>query len=596
MTTNRTGIANPTFPRKGSNKVFNQIANETSGNDLVIADYNKQNNPPEPLPSPSPANQEPESTVTPPESPESSAPAENQPHICANSEPTPPSGAETSIQLDGIEVIGSSIFDRNDISNAIQAFQQKNNLPNLTPPQIADAITELYLSQGYINSLAISVEQAAPATETIRIQVIEGQIGQILVSGTRRLNPSYICSRIQLGTNVPLNTARLEEQLRLLRVDPIFETVEASLRPEGIRGQSTLLIRVEEAPPFTASASVDNYSPPSVGSERVGIDLRHRNLTGLGDELSGSYYRSTTSGSEVFDFNYRIPLNPMNGTIQLRAAPNRNRITEAEFADLNIEGSQQLYEATYRQPIIRSSNQELALSLGFAYQNGQTFVFDQPTRFGIGPDENGVSRTSVFSFSQDYILRDPDGAWAVRSQFSLGTDLFDATVNEAPIPDGQFLSWLGQVQRAQLIGNDHLVLISADLQLTPDSLLPAQQFVIGGGQSVRGYRQNARSGDNGLRFSIEDRITVNRNESGAPVIQIAPFVDVGYVWNHPDNPNQLLPQTFLVGAGLGLLLNDPLGLDGLSLRFDYGFPFVDLDDRGDNAQDDGFYFSVRYQY
>lgn len=60
----------------------------------------------------------------------------------------------------------------------------------------------------------------------------------------------------------------------------------------------------------------------------------------------------------------------------------------------------------------------------------------------------------------------------------------------------------------QQLSNDHLLLIQADLQLTPDSLLPFQQFVIGGGQSVRGYRQNIRSGDNGFRVAIKDRFTV----------------------------------------------------------------------------------------
>jgi hemolysin activation/secretion protein len=505
---------------------------------------------------------------------------------------------QSELQVDGITIIGSSIFKESDISSALQAFRQKNNLQILTSDQIADAITELYLSQGYINSRAIlgsSSNGTSSPSDPIVIRVTEGQIGQIVIVGLQQVNPHYVCNRIQLGAKVPLNTAELEDQLRLLRVDPLFDNVEASLSAERV-GRSTLTLRIEEAPAFVASVSVDNYSPPSVGSERMGLNLRHRNLTGLGDELAGSYYRSTTSGAEVFDFSYRVPINPMNGTIQLRVAPSRNRITQIEFADLNIEGSQQLYEVTYRQPLVRSSNRELAFSLGFSHQNGQTFVFDQPTRFGIGPDEDGISRTSVFTFGQDYISRDVQGAWAVRSQFNVGTGFLDATINESPIPDGRFFSWLGQVQRAQLIGDGHLLLVSADLQLTPDSLLPAQQFVIGGGQSVRGYRQNVRSGDNGFRFSIEDQISVIRNESGAPIVQIAPFIDVGYVWNHPDNPNQLLPQTFLVGAGLGLLMNEPFDLDGLNLRLDYGFPFVSLDDREENAQDYGFYFSVRYQY
>ncbi|MEH2241309.1 hypothetical protein [Nostoc sp.] len=93
----------------------------------------------------------------------------------------------------------------------------------------------------------------------------------------------------------------------------------------------------------------------------------------------------------------------------------------------------------------------------------------------------------------------------MRSQFSFSIDILDATINNHPIPDGHFFSWLGQVQRVQQLGDAHLLLIQADLQLTPDSLLPSEQFVI------QGYRQNICSGDNGFRVAMGDRITVQGN-------------------------------------------------------------------------------------
>jgi hemolysin activation/secretion protein len=151
------------------------------------------------------------------------------------------------------------------------------------------------------------------------------------------------------------------------------------------------------------------------------------------------------------------------------------------------------------------------------------------------------------------------------------------------------------VQRVQRLSDDHLLIVQADLQLTPDSLLPSQQFIIGGGHSVRGYRQNARSGDNGFRFSMEDRIALDRDEGGIPVFQLAPFLDIGAVWNFADNPNELPDQTFLISTGLGLIWDSFGGIKGLSLRLDYGIPFIDLDDRGRNIQDQGFYFSLIYQ-
>ncbi|MCW5313758.1 BamA/TamA family outer membrane protein [Nostoc sp. KVJ3] len=525
----------------------------------------------------------------------------NQPELQIVQETNPqssPPQPETPqrIRVRKIKVVDSSVFKEKDFDPVVKPFEERDlTLEEIR--QAADAVTQLYLNKGYINSRAIpETQQPSTADGVVVIRVIEGRLSEIDIEGTRQLNPSYIRSRIELGAGIPLNTGKLEEQLKLLRLDPLFTNVEARLRPTGKVGQSVLIVRVEEAKPLSGSLGVDNYSPPSIGAERLGIELRDRNLTGMGDELAGSYYHTLSGGSDAFDFSYQIPVNAMNGKVQIRAALNRSKITEPPFNAFGIRANQDLYEINYRQPLMRSPKEEFALSLGFTYQDGQTFLFDNlATPFGIGPDANGVSRTSVIKFGQDYIRREPQGAWYLRSQFNFGIDILDATINKEPIPDGRFFSWLGQVQRVQQLSDDHLLLIQADLQLTPDSLLPSQQFVIGGAQSVRGYRQNIRSGDNGFRVAIEDRITVQRDESGLSTIQLAPFVDTGAVWNNSNNPNSLPNQTFLVGAGLGLLWNQAMGIDNLFLRLDYGFPFIDLSDRGNNAQDDGFYFSLRYQ-
>jgi hemolysin activation/secretion protein len=75
-------------------------------------------------------------------------------------------------------------------------------------------------------------------------------------------------------------------------------------------------------------------------------------------------------------------------------------------------------------------------------------------------------------------------------------------------------------------------------------------------------------------------------------MQVAPFIDLGWVWNVDDNPNPLPDERFLAGVGLGLIWQP---IPNLNIRLDYGIPLVNIDDRGENAQDQGFYFSVNYQ-
>jgi hemolysin activation/secretion protein len=283
----------------------------------------------------------------------------------------------------------------------------------------------------------------------------------------------------------------------------------------------------------------------------------------------------------------------MQGTISIRYASSNYRITEPDFAALNINGSSSLYDIVYRQPLIRKSNKEFALSLGFTHQTGQTFLFENlATPFGIGPDENGVSTTSVFRFGQDYTRRDQSGAWSLRSQFNLGVDVFDATFFTTP--DASFFSWSGQAQRVQLLGTDGFLIASLDTQLSADPLLASQQFTIGGGQSLRGFRQNARSGDNGIKLSLEARLVTLRDpETNKPMLQIAPFIDLGTIWNNGDNPTPLASQNFLAAGGVGLILEP---IEGWVLRLDGSLPFMDLQGRGKNLQDAAVYFSSSYNF
>lgn len=505
--------------------------------------------------------------------------------------PLPNSQAEISVKT--IEVTGSTVFSKAEFQPAIEFLQGKK----VTRQQLqaaAAAITKLYLEAGYITSRAVLVE-ASLATETIEIPVIEGSLETIEVEGTERLNPDYVRSRVALGTGTPLNANALEEQLRLLKVNPRFEEVQASLRAGTEEGKSILAVRVIEADAFFASTGFDNYSPPSIGAVRAVIDLGSRNLSGIGDEIVASYRPRVEAftGTYRVELSYQAPLNPLDGKLQLSTLIEENEVVQQPFDVFEIQGESQRYSVSYRQPLVRTLAEELALSLSFTYYHGQNFTIQGPTVFGIGPDEQGNTRTSAIQFGQEYTRRDAGGVLAFRSQLRLGVCVLDATCNSSPIPSGDFFAWLAQVQRLQILTEDNLFIAQADWQLTPDSLFPSEQFVIGGGESVRGYRQNLRSGDNGFRVSLEDRITVARDGEGRAVFTVAPFFDMGYVWNASSNPNPQPPQRFLAGLGLGLIWQP---IEKLNLRIDYAPPLIDVGVSGNNVQDDGFYFTVNYQY
>lgn len=512
-------------------------------------------------------------------------PAETEP-ILPESESTPtipPSDGqdeEILFSVTKINITGSTIFQPEEFQDLTQPLEGKT-VTFQEVQDVAKTITRRYLEQGYVTSRAIIPEQEI-TDGIVEIRIIEGSISEIQIEGNRRIRDRYIRKRLELGTDTPFRVDRVEGQLQLLKADSLIDNIEANIQPGAGEGESFLVVEVAEANPWVIGANINNYDNVSTGAERFGVSLGYLNLTGNGDSILTSFYRAFAGDSWEVDTNYTIPVNAKNGTLQLRANIERNELVnlDEEFDALDFEGETELYEVSFRQPLIRSLRKEFALSLGFSRQSSRNFTNDVLL---LEPD-----RTSVLKFGQDYTRRDPQGVWALRSQFNFGIDIFDATVDE-PQGDGIFFSWLGQTQRLQRLNQNNLLIIQSDIQLTPDNLLPSERFNVGGFYSVRGYRNNARLGDNGFRLSAEDRISLVKNSENNNILQLAPFAELGVVWNNSsDDPDD----NFLAGIGLGILWQP---ISGLDIRLDYAPPLVDLDDKGDNVQEDGFYFSINYR-
>ena len=505
-----------------------------------------------------------------------------------------------TITIQAVVLTGNTAFEQNELQGLWLPLIGQS-IAEAEIRNLVNGITQRYLDAGYLNSRATltSIEPNG----VINIEIQEGQLGEIIIEGGDRLQ-DYIRARIEMGAGKPLNIRNLEEQLRLLKSDPLFESVDASLRPPDLdadpaevdQNVSTLIVRVVEANPVYGQVSLDNYSPPSIGAVRAGVSLGYRNPLGFGDAALLSYRPRLEAIGDSYrlDAFYQVPLNPSNGTLAFSAFIDRNKVLNDEFTPLNLRGNSDRYVLEYRQPLIRTPDEEFALSFGISYDTGQTFALDQGVPFGFGPNEEGYSESTPLIFGQDYVSRGANGVWAVRSQFRFGTGLFGATNNPGSIPDGYFFAWLGQVQRLQKITDDNFLIVQLDMQLTPDPLLPMEQFAIGGEYSVLGYRQNVLAADNGIRLSIEDRITIVKDDEDRAVFTLAPFFDVCSVWMAAGNPNQIgANKNILAGLGLGLIYQP---IEGLTMRVDYAPPLINLNVRGDNIQDDGLYLGINYDF
>jgi len=386
-----------------------------------------------------------------------------------------------------VEVLGSTVLQR-EITNIVKAYESNKEQDCQstfeTLLKIRSKITQLYVDNGYVTSGTFLPNNQLLNQGIVRIQVVEGELERIEISGLEHLRDGYVRRRLELATQPPLNRRQLEEALRLLQLDPIIAQVNAELSAGNAPGRNILQINVKEAPAFHAGVATDNSQSPSVGSIQGSSFVEHDNLLGLGDRLSAEYGR--TDGLNLYDLSYTIPLNPRNGTLNLRFNNNNSQIIEAPFEDLGIRSESKTFSIGLRQPVVRSPQREFALGLLLDLRRGQTFLLDNiPFSFSEGPD-NGESKVTVLRFSQDWVSRGARQVLAARSQFSLGINAFDATINNIGT-DARFFAWLGQFQWVQQLSPRVLLVAQLAAQLTPDSLLPLEQFSLGGASTVRGY-------------------------------------------------------------------------------------------------------------
>lgn len=503
--------------------------------------------------------------------------------------PQPP---ESRRPADGLQILvhsftfeGNTVVSDDDL-NALVAPYEGRLISTSDLLHIRDLISFHYIKLGYLNSGALIPDQDV-IDGIIRLKIIEGVIVAIDITGNQWVRNHYLDRRLRLGIGPPLNINDLQQQLQILQENPLVGSINAYLDPGRVPGKSRLDVTVKENRPYHLSVSANNHRPPSVGAEQLVIYAEHLSLTGNGDALRGAY--NLTDGLDNYFFSYSHPVSPRDVTIGFHYDRTDSVVVEEPFEDLNIEGDARTLGMSISYPLYRAPGEQFGLSLTLEKRSSDTTLLDAPFSFAPGVKE-GSSDVTPLRLSLEWMQRQKYRALVARSVFTYGLDIFGATRNDNEIPDGDYIAWLGQFQWAQRLGEANAeILFRTDAQLAADSLLPLEQFVVGGAQTVRGYRENQLVRDNGLIVSVEGRIPVYAGEGGRTRLRAAVFGDYGRSWNTDlESPS---PKN-ISSVGIGLLF-DLYNLHG-QVYFAHPFKDIDNDDRDHDLQDDGIHFQVGY--
>lgn len=488
---------------------------------------------------------------------------------------------------------GNTVFPDDKLALITAAFEKRE----ITAEELQEAaqkITGYYVARGYVSSGAFIPDQEVKEGN-ITIRIIEGKLSGTDIINDTWLREGYVLSRLARATDSgksPLNISRIQEHLKLLKDDPRIENINASLKSGMERGEAFLEVEVIEARPYNIGLIFNNYNSPSIGAYRGELHLSHMNLTGWGDSLNLRY--ALTEGLDEYFGIYTIPLTRWGTSLGFEAGRYESTVKAEPFDDMDIESETSIYAAELRHPFYRTVSEEFAMGLRFERGKNEILLDDKGFGFSPGVEPDGTSRVSVLRFSQEWVTRSMVQVIAARSVFNFGLDMLDATINGSG-PDGEYFFWMGQFQWLRKMAfADSQVLFRLYLRLSNEPLLPLEKFEIGGSSTVRGYRENQMTTDNGLIASLEWRIPVCHlkipglsKKTGDGLVQICPFYDYGKGWNTDmDDPS---PDN-LSSAGLGARwrVNEKI-----NAQVYWGYALRDADVSTEyDLQDDGIHFEI----
>jgi hemolysin activation/secretion protein len=490
---------------------------------------------------------------------------------------------------------GNKVFSSQELAK-ITAGYVGRDISNLELEDARRAVTEYYISHGYIDSGAVLPDQN-PHDGVVIIQITEGTLNAMKITGNKWLRESYIRDRLERWSGPPLNMNDLKEGLQLLRQNPNIVQVNAELRPDVTPGASILDVHIKDESPFRLGLQVDNDRPPSVGAEEVLLLAGDTSLTGHSDPLNVSYgiAEGGDPGFKFSDFNdvsasYLVPLTVYDTTLRIYGYRNDYSVIEEPFTPLDITSESYRAGVTLRQPLYETASRELALAVTFEREHSQTFVSGQPFQIpGSGSTTNGITDISALRLVQEWIDRNQVQVVALRSTFSVGLGAFDVT-NDGTDRNAHFFTWLGQAQYVRrLFNTPNQLILRVEGQLTPRPLVSLEQFTLGGADSVRGYLVNQIVRDDGVFSSAELRVPVIFNRLGAPIVQLAPFFDFGGAWNVGASTPE---PTTISSAGVGVLITPN---QRLNAQLYWGYAFHKIANPNDDPQDIGITFKVSYE-
>ena len=455
--------------------------------------------------------------------------------------------AEVTFRLKKVVMNPSAVLTQEELDKiTVPYLDQEIAMKDLQ--EMTEKINQLYSEKGYMTCKALLPPQRIHAGE-IRVRLVEGRTGNVIVSGNRYTKEGYVKERFSLKKGEIARTTDLNKELQWFNGTNDAQ-LRMMLRAGTEPGTTDYEIVVYEPQNQTVTLLVDNGGYETTGVVREGLFYNMRSVSGIRDSLRANYLHSL--GTNSWGVGYTLPLNRKGMKLDFDYSGNTTKVKKGDFRDWGIKGHAAAASMTLRVPFKVDENNRHEVGLQFLYQKSQTDLGTNIPGARVTLTDDSVRRYSPYISFIHY----GDSSVFHHKYSVLFTDRKNVDgVSETPQIYQASFFWQkryhgGQSLQAQLDG-----------QWTwKDRLSSSDRFYIGGVNSVRGYEESFLSGEKGFVGSVSYNVPLNKKKT----YRFYTFLDYGIV-----KGDSVLEDHVLASGGVGFSATYRNFSAGLSL----GIPF-----------------------
>jgi hemolysin activation/secretion protein len=396
---------------------------------------------------------------------------------------------ERRFTVSAFQFVGNTVYSEQALKRLTERFiDLQLNLYDLS--RAADSVTRFYQENGYPVARAVLPAQKVDKG-IVRIEVIEGRVGEVRFEGARRYSPDDL--RWRLATLRPgslITTDGLEQDLLLLNDLPGL-TARATLEPGKQFGTTDVTIRLEEK---AASAVLrpNNHGRKEIGQQRVDAGASLNNPLGIGDQLTFYGIYSERGLLKYRRGSYSMPVTSSGTRVEFSVSSSDYRV-EGDIAALGVTGDALNREVTVTHPIFRTRARSLTLNVGARQTRLRQRTLDVET-----------SNTSIDLFNAGLSYNQiGEDASVTTASAQVSTNLKGNPLGIRT--DAEKLKLELEVSQLRGIARDWDAFGRVLYAYSPDPLPDSEKFSLGGPGSVRGYRPSELRGDGGILLTAEVR-------------------------------------------------------------------------------------------